>query len=104
MEQGGDNAWYDTARFYNPSGNYVEAALRTLNEAERSSMFAHDWQALNTEARALGIDVTDLEEHDALVNERDLLAAAWKRQRFVVAEGLQWMQENARGASQGVTA
>lgn len=98
MEMGGDNAWYDTARFYDPSNGYAEAALRTLGDAERSAMFANDWRSLSEEAASLGVAVSDLEEHDELVRERDSLSESWSRQRFVVAEGFEWIRAQASGA------
>jgi hypothetical protein len=97
LERGGDDQWYDTARFYDPSGSYVEGALRTLEDAERAAALERQWQALQAEARSLGIEPSDLEEHDSLVADRASMTDTWNRHRFVVASGKDWVQAMVAG-------
>lgn len=91
-ELGGDDAWHDTARFYDFEGAYVRAALRTLPEAERSAAVAEGLSDLAREAKELGIDAADLEEYDALFSEGKRLGGAWNRLDFVVGAGREWVR------------
>lgn len=94
MEVGSDDQWHDTARFYEPSGSRISAALRTLDAAEASRVVDHQWALLQAEARDLGLPPSDFEEHDDLVAARESLSKAWQRHAFTVAQGREWIHSH----------
>lgn len=94
MERGSDDQWHDTARFHEPVGQRISAALRTLDAAEASALVDAQWALLEQESDDLGIPISDLEEHDDLSVARDHLSKTWQRHTFVIAQGKEWIHEN----------